>query len=162
MQKSEFLGSNYASALNFVGLTDPISLQIQPGVKDIRTALANAIADGQDSFSNNSPSETNLSESQGLGSLNDRLGLGGTGGSMHGTGTTTPGGTSISGSNPFQAAQGGGLIQRNSRSIRRLMSEKSFTMDTVYSGMVMDGDVPSEPLEVGTHLSCYLSTEQNL
>lgn len=28
------------------------------------------------------------------------------------------------------------------------MSEKSFTMDTVYSGMIMDGDLPSEPLEV--------------
>jgi hypothetical protein len=27
------------------------------------------------------------------------------------------------------------------------MSEKSFTMDTVYSGMVLDNDMPSEPLE---------------
>jgi hypothetical protein len=27
------------------------------------------------------------------------------------------------------------------------MSEKSFNMDTVYSGMVMDSDLPSEPLE---------------
>ena len=29
-----------------------------------------------------------------------------------------------------------------------MMSEKSFTMDTVYSGMVLDSDMPSEPLEV--------------
>lgn len=119
-------------------------------MKDIRTALANAIADGQESFggSARSPSETNLSESQGLGSLNDRLGLGG---SFQG-GTTTPGGTSLSGSNPFYG-QGGPPIQRNSRSIRRLMSEKSFTMDTVYSGMVMEGDLPSEPLEVKPSLN---------
>ena len=119
--------------------------QIQPGVKDIRTALANAIADSQDGLSTtHSPSEAgNLSSSEGFSSIRERQGLGG---GAQGTGQTTPG--SLGSSNPFGQAQGGGLIQRNSRSIRRLMSEKSFTMDTVYSGMIMDGDLPSEPLEV--------------
>ena len=121
-------------------------MQIQPGVKDIRTALANAIADSQDGLSTtHSPSEGgNFSSSEGgnTSSLRERQGLG----SAQGTGQTTPG--SLGSSNPFGQAQSGAPIQRNSRSIRRLMSEKSFTMDTVYSGMVMDGDLPSEPLEV--------------
>ena len=111
-------------------------------MKDIRTALANAIAEAQDgTYSTQSPSEANLSSEQ---SLRDRQALGG-------TGATTPG--SLGSHNPFQQAQSGApLIQRNSRSIRRLMSEKSFTMDTVYSGMIMDGDLPSEPLEVNSRL----------
>ena len=124
-------------------------LQIQPGVKDIRTALANAIADSQDGFSTHSPSEANYS-SENLSFLKDRQGLASNQGTGTGTtGATTPG--SLGSSNPFaQNQQGQNLIQRNSRSIRRLMSEKSFTMDTVYSGMIMDGDLPSEPLEVSS------------
>ena len=122
----------------------PQPLQIQPGVKDIRTALANAIADNQDGFSTQSPSEANYSSENLL--LKDRQGLGSNQGTEK-TGATTPG--SMGSSNPFGQTQGQPLIQRNSRSIRRLMSEKSFTMDTVYSGMIMDGDLPSEPLEVG-------------
>ena len=55
---------------------------------------------------------------------------------------------------------GGGQAMHRPRSIRRLMSEKSFTMDTVYSGMVLDSDLPSEPLEVrlpSLIFSCALS-----
>lgn len=114
-------------------------VQIQPGVKDIRTALANAIADGGDSYTDRSPTD---------GGMNDRQSLGGGshGGSFSGSmgGTNTPGGT-----NAFGSVTGGGSqgqIHRP-RSIRRLMSEKSFNMDTVYSGMLMDNDLPSEPLE---------------
>ena len=52
------------------------------------------------------------------------------------------------GVNPFAGATSSGPPMHRPRSIRRLMSEKSLPMDTVYSGMVMDSDVPSEPLEV--------------
>jgi len=75
------------------------------------------------------------------------LGGGSQGGSFQGGfgGATTPGGT-----NAFGSVTGGGQGQiHRPRSIRRLMSEKSFNMDTVYSGMLMESDLPSEPLEVG-------------
>jgi hypothetical protein len=39
-------------------LTQQLALQIQPGVKDIRTALANAIAENQDPYGDRSPSES--------------------------------------------------------------------------------------------------------
>lgn len=107
-------------------------LQIQPGVKDIRTALANALAEGQETSGTLSPSEGGMNERQGLGSF---------------SGLNTPVGGQSTASYPFGGPCNGPTMHRP-RSIRRLMSEKSIAMDTVYSGMVLESDVPSEPLEV--------------
>lgn len=110
-------------------------VQVQPGVKDIRAALAAALAsDGQPVSGSQSPTGAGMAERQSLG------------GGM-GSGLSTPLG-SQSTHNPFGVVSAGGPTMHRPRSIRRLMSEKSFTMDTVYSGMVLDSDVPSEPLEV--------------
>ena len=62
------------------------------------------------------------------------------------------------GVNPFAAQTNSGPPMHRPRSIRRLMSEKSLRMDTVYSDMVMDSDVPSEPLEVLPQASLHLLT----
>lgn len=112
--------------------------QIVPGVKDIRSTLANAIADSQDGGSQAPGSQA--PESTDPGGISERQSLGG---------PTTPG--SMAGPQPFGTYK--------PRSIRRLMSEKSMTMDTVYSGLLSD-DTPSDPLEVSSrHISvfCHVS-----
>ena len=109
-------------------------------MKDIRTALANAIAESQDPYGIPSPTEGSTADHEGNAALD------GDDGPRYG------------GVNPFAAQTNSGPPMHRPRSLRRLMSEKLLPMDTVYSGMVMDSDMPSEPLEVLPPASLHVLT----
>ena len=90
-------------------------------MKDIRSSLASALSESHDGGSSQQLDDvpSSLAERQSIGAASTPGGMG----STQSFGTYKP------------------------RSIRRLMSEKSMTMDTVYSGALLD-ETPSEPLEV--------------
>ena len=106
-------------------------LQIVPGVKDIRSTLANALAEGQ-SQDSSGPQAESLSDILGAG-ITDRQSI---------DKPITPGANLQS------------FGSYRPRSIRRLMSEKSMTMvDSLYASSSVEE--PSEPLEVLFHtLTC--------
>ena len=85
-------------------------LQIVPGVKDVRTTLANAIAEAQEGGSSQAP------ESDAPAGMSERQSIGG---------STTPGSLQSS-QPPFGTYR--------PRSIRRLMSEKSMTRKRMTNG----------------------------